>query len=184
MEIQSTLRSRIAWRVGGIIMAGTFTVAMIIGFVTQGHDPLVFLGVIPAAVGLLMIFGLGRSAWIKADASSISYLPAMGSAKAFPRSDLKSIVRVPEPRGLSKLEFHDHENRPIVSCEESFAKGDVERLSQFLGVKLWWDFGSYPLAAKRSAGGSAPSWDEIKSELTPEQLAELQKHMKKPGAGQ
>jgi hypothetical protein len=26
-----------------------------------------------------------------------------------------------------------------------------------------------------------PSWDEIKSQLDPEQLAELEKHMKKPG---
>jgi hypothetical protein len=183
MEIQSTLTSRIAWRVGGIIMAGVFTVIPIIGYLAQGHNPLVFVGFIPATVGLLMIFGLGRSAWIKADASSISYLPTVGSTKAFPRSDLKSIVRVPGWRGLSSLEFHDHENRPIVSCEESFARGDVKRLAQFLGVNLTWDFGSSPLAAKPSAAGDVPSWDEIKSELTPEQIAELEKHMKPPGAG-
>jgi hypothetical protein len=60
-----------------------------------------------------------------------------------------------------------------VSCEESFARSDVEKLAQFLGVKLTWDLSLYDLNAK-------PSWDEIKSQLDPEQLAELEKHMKKP----
>jgi len=162
-------------------MAGTFTAFPIIGYLAQGHDPVVFVGFVPAAVGLLMIFGLGRSAWIKAGETSIRYLPAVGSAKVFPRSDLKSIVRLPGGRGLSRLEFRDDDNRPIVSCEESFARSDVEKLSQFLGVKLTWDLSLY---RRTSNGGAGPSWDEIKSELTPEQLAEVEKHMKKPGVDQ
>ncbi len=165
-------------------MTGAFTAIPIIGYLAQGHDPVIFLGFIPAAVGLLMIFGLGRSAWIKAGTSSITYLPAVGSVKVFPRSDLKSILRDPGARGLPTLEFRDQDNRRIVSCEESFARGDVEKLSQFLGVKLTWDFSSHPLAARASNAGEAPSWDEIKSQLDPEQRAEIEKHMKRPGADQ
>jgi hypothetical protein len=105
----------------------------------------------------------------------------VGSAKVFPRSEVKSIVRVPGVRGLSRLEFCDQDKRRIVSCAESFARNDVEKLSGFLGVKLIWDFS---LAAQPSDAGRRPSWEEIKSQLDPEQLAELEKHMKKPGIGQ
>jgi hypothetical protein len=180
MEIQSTVASRVAWRVGGTIMTVTFTALPLIGYLDQGHDPLFFMGFLPAAVGLLMIFGLGRSAWIKAGETSISYVPAVGSAKVFPRSEVKSIARDPGVRGLPRLEFRGQDNRLIVSCEESFARIDVEKLSAFLGVTLIWDS---ILAAQPSNAGSRPSWDEIKSQLDPEQLAEIEKHMKKPGIG-
>jgi hypothetical protein len=101
-------------------------------------------------------------------------VPALGSAKEFPRSDVRSIARVPGARGSFKLEFRDSDNRRIVSCEERFARRDVEKLSQLLGVQLIWDLSLYSLAAK-------PSWDEIKSQLNPEELAEVEKHMKRPG---
>ena len=139
MELQSTLMSRIVWSIVGTIMAGIFTIAPIIAYLAQGHDPLVFIGFIPAAVGLLMVFGFGRTAWIKVGESSITYLPALGSAKVFPRSDVKSIVRVPIPRGLWGLEFRDQNSRQIATCEESFARSDVDKLAQFLAVKLTWD---------------------------------------------
>lgn len=158
-------------------MAVVFSVVPMIGYLAQGHDPLVFIGLLPAAAGLLMFFRLGRSAWIKAGESSISYLPAIGSAKVFPRSDVKSIARVPGARGLSRLVFRDQENRRIVSCEESFARSDVEKLAQFIGVKLIWNLSLYNPAAK-------PSWDEVKSHLDPEQIAEIEKHIKKRGVDQ
>lgn len=180
MEIQSTLASRLAWGVGGTIMTVTFTAIPLIGYFTSRHNPLVFIGFLPAAVGLLMIFRFGRSAWIKAGETSVSYLPALGSAKVFARSEVKSIIRVPGARGLSTLVFRDQDNRRIVRCEESFARTDVEKLSGFLGVKLTWDF---ILAPQPSNAGSPPSWDEIKSQLDPEELAELEKHIKKPGVG-
>lgn len=161
-------------------MAVAFTVVPLNGYL-PGHDPRALVGFFPAALGLLMIFGLGRAAWIKAGASSIRYMPALGSAKEFPRSDLKSIIRVPSSRGLSSLEFRDKDNRRIVSCPESYARSDVEALSQFLGVKLTWDPSN--LAAKRTDGGE-PSWDEFKSQLDPEELAEFEKHMKSPGIDQ
>jgi hypothetical protein len=160
-------------------MAVVFTVVPMIGYLAQGHDSLVFIGLLPAAVGLLMIFGLGRSAWIKSGDSSISYLPAMGSAKVFPRSAVKSIVRVPGSRGLARLVFRDQENRRIISCQESFARSDVEKLAQLLGVKLTWDL-SWDNAAQPSNGGTGAALDELKSLLDPEQLAELEKHMKRP----
>ncbi len=162
-------------------MAVTFTALPLIGYFTSGHEPLVFIGCLPAAVGLLMIFRLGRSAWIKAGETSVSYLPPLGSAKEFPRSEVKSIIRVPGARSLSTLEFRDQDNRRIVRCEESFARSDVEKLAGFLGVRLNWDFS---LAPRPANAGSPPSWDEIKSQLDPEQLAELEKHIKQPGTRQ
>ena len=168
MEIQSTLRSRIAWRVGGTIMAVVVTSFVTIGFLDSDHDPLVLIGLLPAAVGLLMVFGLGRSAWIKAGESTITYLPAIGRAKVFPRSDVKSIIREPTSRGLSTFLFRDQVNRRIVSCEESFARSDMEKLSRFLGVNLIWDFNGYMQAAA--------SLDEIKAQLDPDELAELKGH--------
>ena len=156
-------------------MAVAFTVVPILGYLEPGRSPLVFIGLLPALVGLLMIFGLGRSAWIKTGESTITYLPAVGRAKVFPRSDVKSIVRAPGAKGLARLEFHGHDNKLLVSCEESFARGDVEKLSQFLGVELIWDLNAYMRTA---------SFDEFKAHLDPEQLAEMEKHMKRPGGGQ
>ena len=156
-------------------MATAFIALSAIAFLTQGHDPLTLIALLPAAVGLLMVFGLGRSAWIRAGETSISYEPALGRKKSFLRSDVKSIVRVPGARGLARLQFRDPANRRIVSCQESFARSDVTNLAQFLGVTLRWDFG-WPSAS----GGARPSWDEIKAQLSPEELSELEKHMKKP----
>lgn len=154
-------------------------VGLVVNF-TPHWNPVLLITFFPAGVGLLMI-GLGRPATIGVRDSSISYHPALGSAKTFPRSEVSRLVRVPGSRGLSRIVFRDQDNHNLVSCQESFSKGDVERLSQYLGAPLVWDFDRESAELKHS--DVPATWEEVKTAMfnagyDADMIAEAEKHMK------
>lgn len=183
MEIKSSRAGRTFWLILGLGLAGSFVIGNIFVTVQSGPSPvLIVTSLFPIGLGIATILWLGRPAWIRVDATEVSFVPPLGSAKVFPRTSVNSIVRVRRAKGTSNLEFRDHDNRRLVAIEQGFAMDDVQQLAQFLDVKLSWD--PQWTRAPRAGSGSdeasrAQALQEMMATMTPEERAELEKHMKK-----
>lgn len=139
MEIESSRSSRIFWLILGVGLAGGFATFAIFVTLKFGPNLAMLSTLFPIGMGVATVLWLGRPAWIKVGAVDVSFVPPLGSAKVFPRSSVKQIIRVPGYRGGTHIEFRDQTNRKLVSFEQGFDKGDMEKLGQFLNAKLIWD---------------------------------------------
>lgn len=146
MEIESSIGSRIFWGILGLALSGSFVVGVILVTVKSGPRPgliVLMLGsLFPIGLGIATYLWLGRPAWIRVGTTEVAYVPPLGSAKVFPRSSIRWIVRVPGGRGASTIRFRDQDNRSLVVIEQGFAEADMEKLAQDLGAKFTWDLDS------------------------------------------
>lgn len=182
MEIKSTRGSRIFWTIVGLGLAGSFIAISIAGTFQRGGTPLLILfALFPIGLGIATFLNLGRPAWIRVDANDVTFVPPMGSPKVFPRSSVKSIVRIQSSRGGSTLEFRDEDNRRLLRFEQGFAKADMENLAQYLGAKFIWDRNWQNVVP--AGASSEQARKALLAMLTPEQRAEMLKRFKKPDGG-
>lgn len=183
MEIESTRRGRIFWLILGLVLAGGPAIFVIILTVQTSQGLFLFVPALPPiGLGIGCVLWLGRPAWIKADSTTVTYIPPLGPARVFLRSEVRWLVHVPSSRGGSSLELRDQGNRRLVRVEQGFAKDDMQKLAQFLNAKFTWDpnWNDRWPAAKLDYGISrAQALQQRMATMTPEERAELEKHMRK-----
>lgn len=183
MEIESTLGSRIFWRILGLALSSSFLVGVILATLQSGPSPvLMVVSLFPIGLGIATYLWLGRPAWIRVGTTEVAYVPPLGSAKVFPRSSIRWVVRVPGGRGTSTIEFRDQDNRNLVAVEQGFAEADMEKLAQYLGVKFTWDLdrnNALPAGTSGDPASREQALQQMMEMMTPEERAELEKHMKK-----
>ena len=187
MEIKSSPGSRFLWTALGLGLSGAFLVGVILASRQSGPNPVVtVLSLFPIGLGIVTYLWLGRPAWVRVGTTEVTYVPPLGSAKVFPRSLVKQIVRIPRGRGTSIVQFRDQDNHSVVSIEQGFARADMEKLAGYLDAKFTWDL-DWKMALPAGATGNPASREQALQEMmerfTPEERAEFEKHMRKTDGG-
>lgn len=116
----------------------------------------------PIGLGIAAYLYLGRPAWIRVDATDVTYVPPLGSAKSFSRASIKWIARVPGGRGTSTIRLRDQDNRDLLRVQQGFARADMERLAEYLAAKFTWDL---PWEKAPPPGSDQAARDQAPQEL-------------------
>lgn len=121
-----------------MILAGTFGIGLIVVIVKSGFQPVLLIDLFPIGIGIASILWLGRTAYIKADGTSVQFVPPVGMAMTVPKASVVRIVRVLGSRGSARIESRDANNDNLLVVEQYFARDDLQRLAQYLGIDLSW----------------------------------------------
>jgi hypothetical protein len=141
MSIQTPLRSRLLFAIGGLVLVATTLYVTWYAIAVQHSDATVtgIAGIsLAAAFAAIMVTG-ARSVRLRADAASITLHPAIGRARTVPRAKIASIARVGMARGISMIELRASDGETLLHTTAKFTIADVTQLADYLDVPFRWD---------------------------------------------
>src|SRR6266705_6649789 len=136
MTIQTPLRSRLAFGIGGPLLVLNTLWLTWYGIVVQHSDPTT-LGVVGAVFvllfGAMTLFGAMPGS-LRANSDTVGLYRFIGPPKTAPRVRVKTIALVPAARGIRIIEFRAADGEVLFSTAAGFRPADLTRLADHLGV--------------------------------------------------
>ncbi len=137
MTIQTPLRSRLAFGIGGGLLVLITLWLTWYWVAIQHNDPVAPL-VLAAVFAAMTVFGAVPTS-LKADHDSVVLHRFIGSPKTAGRATVKSIALAPAARGMKIVEFRAADGEVLISTAAAFRPADLTRLADHLGVPFYID---------------------------------------------
>jgi hypothetical protein len=141
MTIQTPLRSRLAFGIGGGVLVLITLWLTWYAIVVQHSDPTTFGiagGLFVLAFGAMTVFGAMPGS-LRADPDTVGLYRFIGPPKTAPRARIKTVALVPAARGIRIIEFRAADGEVLLSTASEFRPADLTRLADHLGVPFFMD---------------------------------------------